>query len=204
VQIYIHKNGKQYGPCDEATVSECCRTGECSLTDLAIREGLSEWQPLWAVRPGPDGTSGDLDAELQTFENYGLILDSMTSQLRHPDPRTSAEGFRPYEQLLAILTRHLGGIKTRFPETSEALMMECFYYSKCAGLQLFRGNMTAALDLFDRSIDVMDTPAAHLVKASIYENLNRKNEAIRELDWIIANFPDQPEYSPALEMRRQM
>jgi hypothetical protein len=197
VQVYIYKNVQQYGPYPEPIVTAWARTGECSLTDLAIREGMKEWRPLWAVIPGSDGLSGDLESEFELFERYGAILDSMKG-MRSDDPRISQ-----YQQLLEIVRKQLAGLKGRFSDAPEVLMMECFFYMKSAGLEIYRNNMTAALDLIDKSIGVGDTPGAHLVKASIYESLNRRQEAIRELDWVIANFPDQPEYSPALNMRRQ-
>jgi hypothetical protein len=204
VQIYIYRNGQQNGPYEEATVSAWSRSGECSLTDLAIREGMSEWQPLWSVLDGPNGTSGDLDAEFEVFERYGETLDSMTSHLRSPDRQTCEQAFRQYQQLLAILEKHIAGVHKEFSGTPELVMMESFFYLKCAGLELFRNNNTAALDLFDKSISILDTPAAHLVKASIYQSINRRHDAICELDWIIANFPDQPECSAAQQMRAQM
>lgn len=198
MKVFIYKNGKQYGPYDEAAVIAWTRTGECSLTDLAIREGMKEWRPLWAVIPGSDGMSGDLEGEFELFESYAEILDSIKG-LGSDDLRISQ-----YQQLLEIIRTHFAGLKSRFSSAPEVLMMECFFYTKSAGLELYRNNMTGALALFDKSISVLDTPAAHLVKASIYQNLNRRNEAIQELDWIIANFPDEPEYSPALQMRRQI
>jgi tetratricopeptide (TPR) repeat protein len=203
VQVYIYKNGQQYGPYDEATVTEWARTGECSLTDLAIREGMKEWHPLWAVIPDSDGMSGDLEAEFELFESYGVILDSMTG-MRSDDPRIREQALSQYQQLLEILRKQLAGLKARFSGEPEVLMIESFFYMKSAGLELYRNNVTASLDLFDKSIGVLDTPSARLVKASIYESLNRRQEAIRELDWVIANFPDQPEYSPALNMRQQI
>lgn len=55
------------------------------------------------------------------------------------------------------------------------------------------------------SIAVLDTPGAHLVKASIYQNLNRRREAIRESDWVIAKFPDlEQEHLAARQMRNQI
>lgn len=79
--MYIHKNNQQYGPYEQGAVIEWLRNGERSLTDLAIREGMSEWQPLWAVVQVPVGTSGDLEAEFKVFEAYGKTLDSMDSAL---------------------------------------------------------------------------------------------------------------------------
>ena len=205
MQMYIHKNNQQYGPYEQAAVIEWLRNGECSLTDLAIREGTSEWQPLWAVVQVPVGASGDLEAEFKVFEAYGETLDSMTSNLRSADAHASQQAFRHYEQLLAILENQVRVLKNQFPGTEEVRMMESFFYGKCAGLQLFRQNMDAALDLFDKSIAVLDTPGAHLVKASIYQNLNRRREAVRELDWVIGNFPDQEqEYFAARQLRSQL
>lgn len=205
MQIHIHKNNQQYGPYEQSAILELVRNGQCSLTDLAIREGMNEWQPLWAVVQVPFVASGDLEAEFKLFEVYGETLDSMTSALRDGNPQVAQHGFRQYEQLLSILENLVNVVKKQFPNTEEVRMMESFYYQKCAGLELFRSNMDAALDMFDKSINVLDTPGAHLVKASIYQNLNRRSEAIRELDWVIAKFPDlEQEHLAARQMRNQI
>jgi hypothetical protein len=58
MQIYINKNGQQLGPFDEANVAEMLQNGKLLLTDLAIREGESEWQALSKLLPNTD-LSGD-------------------------------------------------------------------------------------------------------------------------------------------------
>lgn len=201
MQIYIHKNNQQFGPYDQSAVTEWLRNGQCSLTDLAIREGMSEWQPLWAVIQLPTG-SGNLETEYSLFEAYGELLDSMPNRVRDGHPQTA---FRQWEQVLQILESQVRVLKTQFPDADEVRVMECYYFGNCAGLELFRKNMSAALDMFDRSIAVMDTPGAHLVKASIYHTLNRRSEAVRELDWVIATFRDQEqEYQDARQLRAQI
>lgn len=201
MQIYLYKNNQQYGPYEETAVIDSLRNGQCSLTDLAIREGMSEWQPLWAVIQLPTG-SGNLETEYSLFEAYGELLDSMSYKTRQGDAQTA---FRQWEQMLQILENQVRVLKAQFPDADEVQVMECYYFGNCAGLELFRKNMSAALDLFDRSIAVMDTPGAHLVKASIYHTLNRRSEAVRELDWVIATFPDQEqEYQDARQLRAQI
>lgn len=111
--------------------------------------------------------------------------------MRSDDPRISQ-----YQQLLEILRKQLAGLEGRFSDAPEVLMIESFFYMKSAGLEIYRNNMTAALDLFDKSIGVVDTPGAHLVKASIYGSLNRRQEAIRELDWVSPTFQINRSMSP--------
>lgn len=51
--VYLLYDNKQFGPYEEAVVTEWLRTGRCSLVDLARRDGMNEWQPLHTFFPTP-------------------------------------------------------------------------------------------------------------------------------------------------------
>jgi len=46
MSIYLYRNNRQEGPYEEFVVWEWLQAGDCSADDLAIREGMAEWQPL--------------------------------------------------------------------------------------------------------------------------------------------------------------
>lgn len=49
--IYLLRNQSTHGPYEDSVVSEMLRKGQCSLKDLACREGVSEWRPLGTLIP---------------------------------------------------------------------------------------------------------------------------------------------------------
>lgn len=51
MQIYVTKDGEQYGPFDEAEISEQLKSGRFNSTDLAWREGIPEWIPISNLTP---------------------------------------------------------------------------------------------------------------------------------------------------------
>lgn len=51
MQIYINKNGQQFGPFDEAKVLEMLRSGKLLPTDLGIEHGQTNWQKLEVIFP---------------------------------------------------------------------------------------------------------------------------------------------------------
>ena len=46
MSIYLYKNNQQYGLYEESTIQEMLQARTCSANDLAICEGMTEWQPL--------------------------------------------------------------------------------------------------------------------------------------------------------------
>jgi len=49
--VYVHKNGQQLGPFEENIVISSIRAGQFSGSDLGIRQGDSDWQPLSEMFP---------------------------------------------------------------------------------------------------------------------------------------------------------
>ena len=51
-QIFISRNGEQYGPYDEGQLGQMMQSGNLVAEDLAWYEGLSEWVPLQSLLAG--------------------------------------------------------------------------------------------------------------------------------------------------------
>jgi hypothetical protein len=51
MQIYIHKNNQQHGPFEEGKILEFLRAGQLSPSDMAIRQGETQWQSLGSIFP---------------------------------------------------------------------------------------------------------------------------------------------------------
>lgn len=58
-----------------------------------------------------------------------------------------------------------------------------------------------ALDLLDKALGIADYPGAHFIKARVYLLLDRKQEALSELNYVISNFPDDEVYVEARQMK---
>lgn len=52
MQMYVSRNNQQLGPFEEAKVLAMLGSGELSTTDLAIRQGEQQWQPLAGIYQG--------------------------------------------------------------------------------------------------------------------------------------------------------
>lgn len=46
MEIYVSRDGEQWGPYDEDQLAEHLRSGAISVEDLAWTEGVADWQPL--------------------------------------------------------------------------------------------------------------------------------------------------------------
>ncbi len=57
MQIYINKNGQQFGPFDEKIVEEMLRTNQFSPNDFGIRQGENQWKPLAQLFPNFNRTA---------------------------------------------------------------------------------------------------------------------------------------------------
>lgn len=52
MQIYVSRNNQQLGPFEEAKILEMLGSGGLAATDLAIRQGEQQWQPLAGMYQG--------------------------------------------------------------------------------------------------------------------------------------------------------
>jgi GYF domain 2 len=55
MQVYVNRNGQQFGPYEESVVLEKLRAGELSPADLGIRQGETAWRSLGEMFPATTG-----------------------------------------------------------------------------------------------------------------------------------------------------
>jgi len=65
-------------------------------------------------------------------------------------------------------------------------------------------NAAEALSLLDRAIGIFDDANSRLAKASVYSALNQNEYALRELNYVIANFRDDDLYIAARQMKDEI
>lgn len=205
MRFYIYKNNQQFGPYEESAVVEWLRNGQCSPSDLAIREGMNEWQPLGTLVQMPVTTSGNLDAEFELFEINAEELGDLFSQLKAANFLTAKHLLSQYEQKLQAMERQVFSLKNQFPNTDEVEFMESFFYTQMSGLKMEQNNWIEALRFLDRAISVIDTPNVRIVRASVYVKLNQKQQALSDLNHIITNpVEDERLYFDARRMKDEL
>jgi hypothetical protein len=59
MKIYLYRNGQNYGPYSEKTLSDCLESGLVTKADLACKIGSEEWVKLGDLLEEDDGTSND-------------------------------------------------------------------------------------------------------------------------------------------------
>ena len=59
MKIYLYRNGQNYGPYSEKTLSDCLEGGLVTKADLACKIGSEEWVKLGDLLEEDDGTSND-------------------------------------------------------------------------------------------------------------------------------------------------
>jgi hypothetical protein len=51
MRVYIHKNNQQSGPFEESQILEWLASGQLSPNDMVVRQGETQWQPLYLLFP---------------------------------------------------------------------------------------------------------------------------------------------------------
>lgn len=67
-----------------------------------------------------------------------------------------------------------------------------------------KNNALQAMSLFDQALSIFDNAGDRFTKALIYNELKQGENALRELVYIIANFPDEPLYFDARQLRDEI
>src|ERR1035437_1719153 len=201
-RLYIYKNNQQYGPYDESAVLEWLRNGQCALSDLAIQERMNDWQPLGMMFPVPITTSADLAMEMELFDSRAEELQDLYNQAEQAGKHRSRQLMEKHRQKLQVLERQVYSLKHQFPNSDDVAIMECFLYVRCSGLPMADDNWNGALHFLHRSISVIDTPNARLIRASVYLKLNRQDLALQDLNHILVNpVEDEELYFAARQMK---
>jgi tetratricopeptide (TPR) repeat protein len=174
-----------------------------------------------------------LESELRLLDQYNSELDALRNQLAEADPQASKHLQRQIDQKLAIYWKQIGLVKTQYPGADVAKMHEAAFYTFQALTRLFstgtlrrvssrssnmavgiatgliakqqeKGNAHQALAILDQALAVFDYPGARLAKAEIYRALNQNEGALRELNYIIANFQDDDSYMAARQLKDEI
>jgi tetratricopeptide (TPR) repeat protein len=134
---------------------------------------------------------------------------------------------------LRIFSKQVYAFKAQFPDTVEARAYEASIYSAQArarattvgsmrksemrssnlawgvvsGIlanQQEKSNALQALPLFDQALSIFDNPNDRFAKALIHYELKQSQEALRELNYIIMNFQDDPLYLSARQFKDEI
>ena len=112
MEIYITRDGQQFGPYSEGDCQSFIQSGQLLENDFAWRDGLAEWQPLKELLAAPAAT-------LQIFVSHNgqqsgpftqeQLVERVKSGEVAPDAWVWHEGMAGWEALSA-----------KFPETAPA------------------------------------------------------------------------------------
>lgn len=172
--------------------------------------------------------SGNLQNEVTLLEQYSNDIGAMVDRLAAADSQTAKQLQIRIDQQLQIYWKQIHLVKAQFPTAEEGFLHEAKFYAFQALIKFFssglmrrmsdrsgsvavglatgliakqqeKANAQQSLALLDQSLGIYDFPLAHMVKAEIFRSLGNTPNALHELNYVIANFPDDETY---LEARR--
>lgn len=134
-----NKNNQQVGPYDESTVREWLQNGQCSPNDPAIREGMTEWQPLKTLLSGVDNQpSGSLspnspvdkraEMEAQLLQRYWEETKALCDQLMEVSSQQEKPIRNEINRKLEIYAKQLGLFQSQFPDDIRSQIYAASYY----------------------------------------------------------------------------
>lgn len=137
MSIYLYKNNEQVGPYEESTVRDWLQNGQLSPNDSAIREGMTEWQPLGKLLFGDNQPSGNLnfiddkraEMEEQLLGRYWEEIKSLCEQLIEVSPQQEKPIRNEINRKLEIYAKQLSNFKYQFPGDIRGNIYESSYYS---------------------------------------------------------------------------
>jgi len=138
MKYYLYKNNQQYGPYEESAILEWLRNGRCSPNDPAIREGMTEWQPLGTLiafdgnKPMPavgqsfspltpenmsrnKQASSHYENEVALLDRYEDEVNTSIEQFLDSDPDQRSRIQKQLERTLEIYGRQIQSFRTAFP-----------------------------------------------------------------------------------------
>lgn len=216
MSIYLYRNNLQDGPYEESVVREWLQAGICSANDPAIREGMTEWQPLsqllgFQAPPPMNLPNSKLENEIQLLELYLNELNPFIEAFQEAENDGITQNkIRPQlDQKMQIFTKQIQLVRSQFPNDSIGRMNESLLYHHQAAIKMVSsGNINykggEALKLVDKAISIHDHPMHRILKAQIYNFLKQSPQAIAELDYIIANFSGGKFYIQARQLKDEI
>lgn len=175
-------------------------------------------------------TSGDVDIEARIIDETIKELEEMMS---NTDPASIANVQGRIQWKLRILYKQVYSLKAEFPDSIQARVYEAGLYSCQARAKLISvggwrksqmrstniawgivsnvmaskqemNNASEALSLFDTALNIHDNANDRLCKAYLYKELKQSENALKELNHIIANFPGDPLYITVRQMKTEI
>lgn len=170
-----------------------------------------------------------MEAELKLLDQYNSDVQQLGEQLSEADPQTAKKIQKELQRKLEIYRKQVDLVKSQFPEAEEGQIHDAAFYTfqamgkfhsvgfmrraaanrKSLTLALVakqqeKGNAQEALTILDKALAIHDYPGAHFAKASIYHALKRKDDSLRELNYIITNFQGDEVYILARQMKDEI
>jgi tetratricopeptide (TPR) repeat protein len=170
-----------------------------------------------------------LENEAALLEQYSKDVQSLSQELAEADPHRAKDLQKEVQRKLEIYRRQIDLVKGQFPDCDDGPIHEATFYTfqamtKFHSVGFFRrqaathkslamavvakqqekGNAREALALLDRALGIFDYPGAHFAKANVFYALKQKDDALRELDYIINQFQDDEVYVVARQMKDEI
>jgi hypothetical protein len=171
--------------------------------------------------------------EVALLQQYNKDIEAIGDRFIDADPQASKALQKQIDQKLQIYWKQLQLVKSRYPDAVEGQIHEAAFYTFQALRKLFesgvmrrvsnrsgnvalgiatglvakqqeKSNAHQALAILDQALGVYDYPGAHLQKANIFNVLNQKQQALQELNYIIANFQDDESYLAARQLKDEI
>lgn len=175
-------------------------------------------------------TSGDVEIEARIIDETIKELEEMMS---NTDPASLVNIQGRLQWKLRILHKQVYSLKAEFPDSIEARVYEAGLFSCQAKAKLMSvggwrksqlrstnmawgivsnvmankqetKNASEALSLFDTALNIHDNVNDRLCKAYLYKELKQSENAIKELNHIIVNFPDDSLYISVRQMKTEL
>jgi tetratricopeptide (TPR) repeat protein len=206
MEIHIQKLGSQH-PVDEEQVLELLGRGQISSGDLARTSGMQEWKPLWTLPGVPPLVKEIFKMELQLKQVHA----NLQIWRRYEDNLLLRKQF---EEAVDEWEEAVDGFNRRFPNHPLGVSGQVYVYFYQAFLKIRsnafmifdsddpitgaivlsqKENANEAIALFDKAIELSDSPQFHLMKFEPLLYLERFEEADEEIDYVLENFADDEE-----------
>lgn len=174
-----------------------------------------------------------LENEVRLLEEYSNEIHGLNMNLMEADPHTSKRIQQQIDQKMQIYWKQIELVRSSFPDADDDDLHESIFYTQQAMTKLFsaglmrrmsarsettgmrlatgmiarqqeKNNAQQSLALLDKALSISDYSGARFVKAHVYLLLKQNDQALRELNYIISNFPDDDVYVQARQMKDEI
>jgi tetratricopeptide (TPR) repeat protein len=204
MEIFIQKLNSQH-PIDEDQILELLGSGQLVPEDLACLRGMQEWKPLWALPGIPP-----MVREIFAMEGCLKAVDMKLKLWRRYEDNLLLR--KNFEEEVEDWEKTVNAFNNKFPNHPLAISGQMYVYFYQAYLKINSNafmifdsddnpitgaitlmqneNASEAIKLFDKAIELSDSPEFHLMKFEPLLYLERFEDADEEIDYVLANFAD--------------